>query len=269
MTADRTGSVDIEDETFDGPPETRPPDGPLVIDIDGYAGPLDVLLALARTQKVDLTHISILQLAEQFLAFVTGARSLHLEVAADYLVMAAWLAYLKSRLLLPDEESEGELSGTEMAARLRHQLQRLEAIREAGHKLMMRHRLGRDVFARGDPEAIRVIKTPVFAVSLYELLKGYAAVEVRAPAETLRIDRNAVYRIEDAIRRLARLLGKTLDWETLEDFLPPGMDAGFARRNAIASTLAASLQLAREGKLELRQTNAFGPVYVRAKEHEE
>ena len=267
MTADRTGSVDIEDETFDGPPEMRPFDGPLVVDIDGYAGPLDVLLALARTQKVDLTHISILQLAEQFLAFVTEARSLHLEGAADYLVMAAWLAYLKSRLLLPDEE--GELRGTEMAARLRHQLRRLEAIREAGHKLMMRHRLGRDVFARGDPEAIRVIKTPVFAVSLYELLKGYAAVEARVPAETLRIDRHAVYRIEDAIRRLARLLGETLDWETLEDFLPPGMDAGFARRNAIASTLAASLQLAREGKIELRQTNAFGPVYVRAKERKE
>ena len=238
-------------------------EAPLVVDLEGYEGPLDVLLALARTQKVDLTRISILELAEQYLAFITEAHRLKLEIAADYLVMAAWLAYLKSRLLLPAAPDDEELSGSEMAARLAFQLRRLEAMREAGARLMARHRLGRDVFARGAPEGIRVIKNQVFEASLYDLLKGYADHRARRSASRLRITRARVYPVEAALRWLRALVGSAPDWQTLESFLPAELAEGVSLRSALASTFAAGLELARQGKVEMRQGSAFGPIYMR------
>jgi len=237
----------------------------LVVDIDGYEGPLDVLLALARTQKVDLTRLSILQLAEQYLAFIGEARRLSLEVAADYLVMAAWLAYLKSRLLLPESTEDDEPSAADMAERLAFQLRRLDAIREAGGRLMARHRLGRDMFARGEAQHIEIIKTPVYDAALYDLLTAYTGQRTRAASATMRIDPRAVYLIEQALHRLSEMMGQVLDWEVLERFLPPEMATGFARRSALAATFAASLELSRTGKIELRQSTAFGPIYVRPK----
>ena len=238
---------------------------PLMVDIDGYEGPLDVLLALARTQKVDLTRLSILQLAEQYLAFIEEVRRLSLEVAADYLVMAAWLAYLKSRLLLPESTEGDDPSAADMAERLAFQLRRLDAIREAGGRLMARHWLGRDVFARGDPQEVEIVKTPVYDVALYDLLTAYAKQRVRAASATLRIAPRAVYRIEDALHRLGEMIGQVLDWEVLERFLPPEMATGFARRSALAATFAASLELSRTGEIELSQSTPFGPIYVRPK----
>ena len=235
----------------------------LVVDLDGYEGPLDALLSLAREQKVDLAQISILQLAEQYLAFIENARHLRLEIAADYLVMAAWLAYLKSRLLLPESEGEEEPSGEEMAARLAFQLRRLEAMREAAERLMARDRLGRDVFRRGAPEGVRLIRSPVYEVSLYELLRAYADHRTRDEAERLAIEPKAPFTVEDAIVRLTRLLGRMPEWETLERFLPEGIIDDHHRRSALASTLAASLELAREGAVSMRQAAPFGPIHLR------
>ena len=255
--------MDVEQAPFDEPFESAA--APLVVDLEGYEGPLDVLLALARSQKVDLAHISILALADQYLAFISEAKNLSLEIAADYLVMAAWLAYLKSRLLLPEDEGE-PLSGPEMASRLAARLRRLEGMREAAGRLMARDRLGRDVFARGAPEGVRLIKTPVFEVSLYELLKAYGEQQQRATAAPLHITPRITYRVEDAYRRLSDMLGQLPDWQVLERFLPSELAAGFARRQAVSVTLAASLELARTGEIELRQAQPFGPIYVRKRD---
>jgi segregation and condensation protein A len=260
---------ETEIEAFEDPPrqESGLPgiDSDLVVDVEGYEGPLDVLLALARTHKVDLKKLSILDLAEQYLAFIGQARALHLEVAADYLVMAAWLAYLKSRLLLPDEKDGEEPSGEEMAAILAFHLQRLEAMREAAARLMARDRLGRDVFQRGAPEGIRVIRKSVYELSLYDLLKGYGDVKGRIEVTNLRITPPPVYTLERALQRLRSLIGDVPDWATLESFLEPEFRTGKAARSAVASTLVASLELARQGALELLQSNAFGPIYFRKK----
>jgi len=256
-------------DTFEDAP--RVPHGPLgadprlVVDVEGYEGPLDVLLTLARSHKVDLRKLSILALAEQYLEFVQQARSLHLEIAADYLVMAAWLAYLKSRLLLPDDPDSEEPSGEEMAAILAFHLQRLEAMRDAAARLMARHRLGRDVFQRGAPEGIRVIRKSVYELSLYDLLKGYGAVKSRVEVTNLRITPPPVYTLERALGRLRSMIGGVPDWATLESFLEPEFRTGKAARSAIASTLVASLELARQGTLELLQSKAFGPIYFRRK----
>ena len=252
---------DFEDvrEAADGSSASR-----FVVDIDGYEGPIDVLLALARDQKVDLTQISILQLADQYLAFVIGARRANLELAADYLVMAAWLAYLKSRLLLPDLGGEGEPSAGEMAAALAFQLRRLEAMREAGARLMARNRLGRDVFARGAPEAFAPATTSILEASYYELLEAYGKIRRRTGKRTLRIDPTQFYSVEDALGRFRRLLGSTADWESLWRFLPETLGEGVLARSALASTFAASLELAREGRIRLRQSGAYGPIYLRA-----
>lgn len=235
-----------------------------ILDLEGFEGPLDLLLTLARHQKVDLTRISILELADQYLAFIQRVRGLKLEIAADYLVMAAWLAYLKSRLLLPEPEGEDEPSGEEIAAALQHQLRRLEAMREAGARLMAQPRLGRDVFPRGAPEPMPVVRNTRIDVSLYELLKAYADHRTRQAVSALLIEPSDLFSIEDVLERLLGRIGGIQDWESLLQFLPPDLGAGLRRRSALAATFAAMLELARQGKLEIRQLETFGPIYVRS-----
>ncbi len=257
-----------EQEPFEAAqPDYRIPveDG-LVLDLDGFEGPIDVLLALARTHKVDITKISILGLAEQYLAFIQRAHALRLEIAADYLVMAAWLAYLKSRLLLPSTDEEGEPTGAELAARLAFQLQRLEAMRKAAAQIMERPRLGRDFYARGEPDPLVVDTTTIFKASLYDLLTVYAAIRDRQGASTLQISPANLYSMDDALERFGKLLGHTPDWTTLSRFLPEDIGDDLMMRSAIASTFAASLELARQGKLQLNQSQTFAPIYVRARE---
>ena len=243
----------------------------LIVNLDGFEGPLDVLLALARSQKVDLARISILQLAEQYLAFVARARRLRLELAADYLVMAAWLAWLKSRLLLPDPEPEAEEpSGAEMAEALAFRLSRLAAIREAAETLMERPQLGRDVFAGGSAEGLPVVLRPVYDGDLHALLRAYARHRAQRDARPLVIEASSYYSMEDAYRRLSRLLGGAPEWEALARFLPRNRAraGGADARSLLASTLAASLELAREGRLQLRQREPFGPIYLRERRKE-
>ena len=220
------------DEPFEA--DALPPaaEGPLVVDLEGYEGPLDVLLALARAQKVDLPRIS-------------------------------WLAYLKSRLLLPEVPEDDELTGPEMAARLAFQLRRLEAMREAAARLMAGDRLGREVFARGAPEGVRVIKSSVFEASLYDLLKAYADHRTRQVPSLLRISPAAVYSVDAALGRLREMLGATPDWQTLERFLPTDLAEGVSLRSAVAAIFVASLELVRQGRVELRQGSDFGPLYIR------
>lgn len=244
---------------------TRAPGEQLILDLDGFEGPLDALLELARHQKVDLTQISILQLANQYLAFVTQARKISLNLAADYLVMAAWLAYLKSRLLLPQASDGEEPSGPEMAAALRFQLRRLEAVREVAGRLMSRPRLGQEFFVRGAPEDIGPVASTVYEVSLYELLKAYSDQRRRGETQTLTIEPMDLYSIEDALMQLNRLLGTSADWATLVSFLPEILREGISARSALATTLVATLELARTGKLTLRQDKPFGPIYLRSR----
>jgi segregation and condensation protein A len=238
-------------------------DAQFVLDLDGYEGPIDVLLNLARDQKVDLTKLSILDLADQYLAFVARARRLRLELAADYLVMAAWLAYLKSRLLLPEPEGEAEPTGAELAAALAFQLQRLEAMQRAGAQLMALPQLGRDFFVRGEPEGIQVVARPVYRLTLYELLRAYGARAAERQPSLLRIPPHDLYSMDDAMHRIGSMLGHAPDWHSLFHFLPPGMHDGLRRRAALAATFAASLEMVRSGRAELRQDGAFGPIYLR------
>lgn len=256
---------DADFETAAAAPE--PERAALVLDLDGYEGPLDVLLALARDQKVDLRRISILQLAEQYLVFIAEVRKVRLELAADYLVMAAWLAYLKSRLLLPEPPDDEQPSGEEMAARLTWQLRRLEAIRDVSARLMARPRLGQDIFARGAPEGITVIRRSIYDLSLFELLRAYADHKVsRGSPEPLRLRRSAVYSIEEALGRLTEMLGRMPEWSMLQSYLPTDIGDAFTLRSAVASTFVASLEMAKQGKLELRQGQVFGPLYLRRQE---
>lgn len=254
------------DDSFDEGPALARTDAAMrfVVDIDGFEGPIDVLLALARDQKVDLARISIVQLADQYLAFVTAARSASLELAADYLVMAAWLAYLKSRLLLPSAEEDDEPSAEEMAAALAMQLRRLEAMQESGARLMARGTLGEDFFARGAPEALSPARRNVIEVSLFELLKAYGDFRRRSQARVLYIEPAELHTVERALSRFRRLLGASTDWESLWRFLPDDLGAGIVAKSAIAATFAAGLELVREGRLSLRQDAAFGPIYLRA-----
>jgi segregation and condensation protein A len=232
--------------------------------LEGYEGPIDVLLQLAREQKVDITRISILALADQYLIFIQNLKRLRLEVAADYLVMAAWLAYLKSRLLIPEPETiDGEPSGAEMAAALAFQLQRLQAMRDAGQRLMQRPRLGLDVFARGEPQRVVVNTTTVYELSLYDLLKAYGEIRGRQAQPMLRIPPMELYSVEDAIARLLRMLGELPGWRSLTAFLPhDAVQGGIRWRSALASTFAASLEMVRQGKARLRQDGNFGPIYL-------
>ncbi|USI73303.1 segregation and condensation protein A [Sphingomonas morindae] len=237
-------------------------DATLTIEIDGWEGPLDLLLTLARNQKVDLRELSILALVEQYLAFIANARALKLELAADYLVMAAWLAYLKSGLLLP-RDPEVEPSPEELALRLHLRLQRLNAMREAGARLMARDRLGRDVFARGAPEGVRLVRKAAWQADLYALLAAYGAVKVRTRPVLHVVQRRAVMPLDEAIRRVERLIGAAIDWTALERFLPEAGDAGLAR-SARASSFLAMLELAKQGRLDLRQDGPFATLWVRA-----
>jgi segregation and condensation protein A len=255
----------IEEPFEEATPAAANDDQLLVLDLDGYEGPIDVLLTLARDQKVDLAKISILELADQYLSFIQRARRLRLEIAADYLVMAAWLAYLKSRLLLPEPEGEGEPSGAELAAALAFQLQRLEAMQNAGAALMARPRLGQDFFRRGEPEAVRIVSHNIYEVSLYDLLKAYGQQRGRRQDTALHIAPTDLYSMDEALRRMGDMLGHALDWRTLAAFLPAGLK-GLVYRSAVAATFAASLELVRAGRAELRQDGAFGPIFVKARE---
>ena len=241
------------------------PDDALFIHVDGFEGPLDLLLTLARNQKVDIAKISILKLADQYLEFIESAKKMNLELAADYLVMAAWLAYLKSRLILPQPPAaDGEPTADEMATRLRWRLQRLEAMRAAAARLMAGDRLDRDVFGRGAPEPVNVIKLRTYKDTLYDLLTAYATERVRKLGHQTYVKQHApVLLIEEARARLERMLGKIPDWSGLQRLLPFEWSGGQRRRSALASTLLACLELARDGKIEIRQMAPFEPVFVR------
>lgn len=238
----------------------------LVVDVTGFEGPLDLLLMLSRTQKVDLRRVSILMLAEQYLAFVEEAKRLRIELAADYLVMAAWLAFLKSRLLLPPEPGEEGPSGEELAAHLAFQLERLEAMRRAAARLMARDQLGRDFFARGDTKTVERRRVVKYSATLLDLMQAYARVKTRDDFEPLHLKRGAVYTMEQALERMRGLLGHAMDWGDLRQFLPEAwrLDPK-KRRSATAATFAAALELVKEGKAELRQSGAFAPIQLRQK----
>jgi len=263
---------ELADDFIEGPVRDPDPDTvaerlaaeALIVDVDGFEGPLDLLLTLARTQKVDLRTISVLQLARQYLVFVEKARELRLELAADYLVMAAWLAFLKSRLLLPpDPEDEGP-SAEDLAAHLAFQLERLEAMRTAAARLMARDQLGRDVFARGEPQGLERSRKVVWTATLLDLMQGYARLRTRDDFRPFVMDRDGVFTMEEALVHLRPLIGATLDWADLMSFLPDGWDGDPARRrSATASTFAATLELAKNGRLELQQTDMFGPIRIR------
>ncbi len=241
----------------------------LIVDIDGFEGPLDVLLALSRTQKVDLKQISILDLVKQYLEFVHQARALRLELAADYLVMAAWLAYLKSRLLLPEDDSEEEMSAEEMAARLTYQLARLNAIRERAAILMSRNQMGRDVFARGNPEPVIVTRHHTYDLSMYELLKAYAEHKTREAVADIHIFKRNVFSLDQAIERLSDMLGLALDWTNLEQFMPEDIEDAQLRKSMKASMFTASLEMAKVGRADIIQKQMFGPLFIRGKKQEE
>ncbi|MEO7786784.1 MAG: ScpA family protein [Sphingomicrobium sp.] len=237
-------------------------DEALTLSLDGWEGPLDLLLTLARSQKVDLREISILALVEQYLAYLEGAKALKLEVAADYLVMAAWLAYLKSCLLLPSDP-EADPSPEELAWRLQQRLARLDAMREAGARLMGRDRIGRDVFARGSPEGLRLVRSSAWHSTPYELFAAYGLVKARTQPAMHIVAHRAVMALDEAIERVGRLIGAALDWTRLEAFLPVSLDPAYAR-SALASSFVAVLELARQGRLELAQDGAFAPLELRA-----
>ena len=240
----------------------------LIVDVDGYEGPLDLLLTLSRTQKVDLRKISVLELAKQYLEFVERAKALRIELAADYLVMAAWLAFLKSRLLLPPDPSEAGPSGEDLAAHLAFQLQRLQAMRDAAARLMARDRLGRDFFPRGIPESVERTRRVTFSASLLDLMQAYARIRTRDEFRPFVMDRENVFTMESALERMRELIGFAGDWTDIASYLPDGWSADPRRhRSATASHFAAALELVKEGKLELRQTETFSPIQLRRKSH--
>ncbi len=234
----------------------------LTIDIDGWEGPLDLLLALARNQKVDLRQLSILQLVDQYLTYVNEARELKLEVAADYLVMAAWLAYLKSALLLP-RDPEIEPSPEDLALRLQLRLERLNAMREAGARLVARDRMGRDVFTRGAPEGLKVVRKSRWQAEIYDLIAAYGQISARTRPVMHIVAVRPVMTLEDAIARVSSLVGERIDWSTIESFLPDDAE-GLYRKSALASSFVAALELAKQGRVELRQKSAFAPLYLKA-----
>ncbi len=236
----------------------------LIVDVDGFEGPLDLLLTLSRTQKVDLRKISVLQLAEQYLQFIERAKSLRIELAADYLVMAAWMAYLKSRLLLPPDPEEEGPSGEELAAHLAFQLERLEAMRRAAARLMARDQLGRDFFARGIPEAVTATRKVKYTATVLDLMQAYANVRTRDDFEPLAFKRDSIFTMEQALERMKTLIGHAMEWSDLSRFLPEGWTQDpKRRRSAMAASFAASLELAKLGQVELRQDEMFAPIMLR------
>ncbi|MBA4352381.1 MAG: segregation/condensation protein A [Rhodobacter sp.] len=239
----------------------------LIVDVDGFEGPLDLLLMLSRTQKVDLRRISILQLADQYLGFVERARALRIELAADYLVMAAWLAFLKSRLLLPPEPGEDGPSAEELAAHLAFQLERLQAMREAAARLMARDQLGRDFFARGLPEDVTRNRHITYSATLIDLMRAYARIRTKDEFRPYVMDRDHVFTMEQALDRLRGMIGFAGAWADLTSFLPHGWDGHpMRRRSSTAAHFAAILELAKRGQIELRQGETFAPIQLRRKE---
>ncbi len=234
----------------------------LTLNLDGWEGPLDLLLNLARAQKVDLAQISILQLVDQYTDYIGNARALKLEIAADYLVMAAWLAYLKSCLLLP-KDPEQDPSPEEVALRLQMRLQRLDAMREAGARLLGRDRIGRDVFVRGAPEGLRLVRKSAWQASPFDLFSAYGAVKARTQPAMHIVHSRLVMTLDDAIERVSRMIGMAIDWMAIENFLPASDDPRF-RRSALASSFVAALELARRGRLDIRQAEPFASIQLRA-----
>lgn len=247
------------DEDFEERPVRQSDE--LTLTLDGWEGPLDLLLNLARAQKVDLAQISILQLVEQYLAYLSQARALKLEIAADYLVMAAWLAYLKSCLLLP-KDPEQDPSPEEIAFRLQMRLQRLDAMREAGARLLGRDRIGRDVFIRGAPEGLRLVRKAVWQARGFDLFAAYGVVRARTQPAMHVVHARAVMTLDEAIERVAKMIGMALDWTLLEAFLPATSDPKF-RRSCLASSFLAALELAKRGRLEIAQEAPFSPLRLK------
>lgn len=239
----------------------------LIVDVDGFEGPLDLLLTLSRTQKVDLRKISVLELARQYLGFVEKAKALRIELAADYLVMAAWLAFLKSRLLLPPDPTEDGPSGEDLAAHLAFQLERLQAMRDVAAKLMARDQLGRDFFARGITQDIERVRKVQYTATLLDLMQGYARIRTKDEFRPFVMDRDAVFTMEQALERMRGLIGFAGSWTDISNYMPDGWDADPVRwRSATAATFAASLELAKEGKVELRQSDTFAPIELRRRD---
>ena len=263
---------DAETAAWEAPVTTEVwPEDALLLDIAGFSGPLDLLLALARTHKIDLAQISILALVDQYIAFIAQAKDINLEVAADYLVMAAWLAFLKSRLLLPKEKTEGEeLSGEEIAARLRFRLRRLDAMRQVAAQLMTRKKLGQDVFYRGQPEVVRTVRETTWTAEIFDLLKAYADQRRRTIKQVHVVKRRLVWSIKDARRRLEVLVGDagSGDWVQLDLFIGRYVMAGpepspAVTRSVLASSFGAALEMARDGMIDIRQEALFGPIRLR------
>ena len=248
----------------DRAPQDRLADEALIVDVEGFEGPLDLLLTLSRIQKVDLRRISILKLAEQYLAFVNRVQALRIELAADYLVMAAWLAYLKSRLLLPPEPGEAGPSAADLAAHLAFQLERLAAMRQVAAQLMARDQLGRDIFARGQPENLERRRIVRYSASLIDLMRAYARIRTRDEFRPFVLDREHVFTLEQALERMRGLIGYVGDWADLTSFLPEGWDISpQRRRSATAAHFAAILELAKQGKVVIRQGALFDPIQIR------
>ncbi|MFZ5961586.1 segregation and condensation protein A [Thalassococcus sp. BH17M4-6] len=239
----------------------------LIVDVDGFEGPLDLLLTLSRTQKVDLRKISVLALARQYLAFVDKAKELRIELAADYLVMAAWLAFLKSRLLLPPDPEEEGPSGEDLAAHLAFQLERLQAMREVAARLMGRDRLGRDFFARGHTQQVERVRAVKYTANLLDLMQAYARIRTRDEFRPFVMDRDSVWTMEQALDRMRGMIGFAGTWTDISSYLPDGWDVDPVKwRSATAATFAASLELVKEGKAELRQSELFAPIQLRRRE---
>lgn len=260
-----SGRAGTQDD-WAGPASAHDDDAALYLELDGWEGPLDLLLDLARRQKVDLRSISILALVDQYLIYINRAEALRLELAADYLVMAAWLAYLKSSLLLPKEEQD-DPSPEELALRLQLRLQRLGAMREAAARLMARDRIGRDIFLRGAPEGLRIDRQTQWQCDWYSLVQGYGQVKSRTSIAVHMVRHRPIMTLDSALDRVSAMLGVTLDWMQLEEFLPPATETGWAeprlRRSALASSFVAALELARTGRAQLAQDEIFGPIRLR------
>jgi segregation and condensation protein A len=261
-------TAEIVQFTPDIVPQLASDERALIVDVEGFEGPLDLLLMLARQQKVDLSKISILALADQYLAFIEQVRALRIELAADYLVMAAWLAYLKSRMLLPEAPGAEGLSAAEMANALAVRLRRLELIRSTAEQLFGRPQLGREVFGRGDPEPIHEIKHPKWSATLYDLLTAYASERQRHVLARVRFAKRTVWSLSEAREALERLVGATADWTRLDEYLLSYLVEPSMRATVMASSLAATLELVREGQLELHQQGAFAPIYLRKRAEE-
>ena len=259
MNADQEFETELAERSGDEPS--------LMVDVEGFEGPLDLLLTLARQQKVDLAKISILALADQYLAFIEEARKMRLELAADYLVMAAWLAYLKSRLLLPEQHLAEGLTAEEMANALALRLRRLEAIRKFAEQLMNRPQLGRDVFERGQPEPIAEIKHPQWSATLYDLLSVYASRRQIQSRSVVRVAKRTVWSLAEAREALERLIGQSMDWSPLDQYLVAYLTDPAMRATVLASSFAAALEMIREGRLEAHQQGAFSPLYLRKKQN--